>query len=100
MMADGFPPLESDLFLFTGTASASFFFFRWAIEILNGICIYQDEIVNVAGGGLTLLYSMELKKEAPQREYIFRKAEEPTGISPIGARPQYAELGPLHRARS
>ena len=43
-MDEGFDPLESDLFLFSGTLSASFFFFNFAIVILTG-CRYQDEIV-------------------------------------------------------
>jgi hypothetical protein len=64
-MADGFPPLESDLFLFSGTASASFFFFRWAMEILEATCNYQDEIVNVVAAGQACLLGGEMgvKKE-------------------------------------
>jgi len=43
-MDEGFEFLESDLFLFSGIASAFFFFFIFAIVILNE-CRYQDEIV-------------------------------------------------------
>jgi hypothetical protein len=41
---EGFDPFESDRFLFSGTLSASFFFFSFAIEIVD-VCRFKDEIV-------------------------------------------------------
>ena len=43
-MDEGFEPLESDRFLFSGTLSASFFFFSLAI-VTPYVCKYMDEIV-------------------------------------------------------
>ncbi len=43
-MDEGFEPLESDRFLFSGTLSASFFFFSLAI-VTPYVCKYKDEIV-------------------------------------------------------
>jgi len=43
-MDEGLEPLESDRFLFSGTLSASFFFFSLAI-VTPYVCKYMDEIV-------------------------------------------------------
>jgi hypothetical protein len=43
-MDEGLEPLESDRFLFSGTLSASVFFFSLAI-VIPYVCKYKDEIV-------------------------------------------------------